>query len=69
MKSKLKILSALLIVSAAIFLKQQTMNEHDGIVLNNIEALAAGEYPDHGCVGSGSVECPYTIIKVYYAFY
>ncbi|WP_459795160.1 NVEALA domain-containing protein, partial [Bacteroides fragilis] len=38
-----------------------------GLLLQNVEALATGEsFPDGdiACIGDGSVDCPFTYLKV-----
>lgn len=37
-----------------------------GITMSNIEALASGENQGVFCTGSGSLDCPTSIVKVLY---
>ncbi len=66
MKIKLSIISFLLIITVFIYSnsKKEGMNN---LLLENIEALADEEYDSTAkCYGRGSVDCPYTDIKVKY---
>lgn len=42
--------------------------ETESLMLQNVEAIAADEHPDMNtdCLGSGTVDCPSTYIKVEY---
>lgn len=64
---KLKIFgTAVFLVAICIFLGNQKKVSND-IFLSNIEALAEGESGIGGCIGVGSVSCPFHWNKVYYA--
>lgn len=68
MKTKLVAISFLLIIAVFIYsysnLKRTELNN---LLLENIEALAGGEYDaTTQCLGSGSVDCPHSDVKVKY---
>ncbi len=63
MKRKMKLLGILVVSAIAILGYVQTTHSEslDDLLLENIEALAAGESGDDSkCVGRGSVVCPLT---------
>ena len=63
MKSKVKLLGALAIsaISVLSYVQISHSEKLDDLLLENIEALAAGESGSGGaCVGRGSVVCPLT---------
>lgn len=68
MKTKLSIISFLLIITAFVYSYSNSEKEGlDNLLLENIEALADEEYDDTAkCYGRGSVDCPYTDVKVRY---
>ena len=58
MKRKMKLLGILVVSAIAILGYSESL---DNLLLENIEALAAGETGSGGaCVGRGSVVCPLT---------
>lgn len=59
-----------LVVLASIFFcrKAEGRKVQNAILLNNVEALAAGENPTTMCIGTGSVDCPLNHEKVKYVF-
>lgn len=67
MKKKLLFIGLFLVVAIAASFQFNT--EKDGLeslMLENIDALASGEWgSDARCVGSGSVDCPGSHVKVY----
>ena len=63
MKRKMKLLGILVVSAIAILGYAETTHSEslDNLLLENIEALAAGETGSGGaCVGRGSVVCPLT---------
>lgn len=68
MKTKLSIISFLLIITAFVYSYSNSEKEGlDNLLLKNIEALAGGEYDDTtNCYDRGSVDCPYEDVKVKY---
>ena len=63
MKSKVKLLGALAIsaISVLSYVQISHSEKLDDLLLENIEALAAGESGDDSkCFGSGSIVCPLT---------
>lgn len=68
MKLKLVVASLLLIVT--VFAYTHSNSEKAGLstlALENIEALADGEYDTmYNCIGYGSVDCPFVNVKVKY---
>lgn len=66
---KIKILLVVVsVVVAGIFMAYSDTrnNELSDLMLENVEALAAGEYePIYRCYGSGSVYCPKANVYVY----
>lgn len=59
MKRYLKFGIFSLVVFASVFFsrKAERSNVQNVILLNNVEALAAGENPTTRCIGTGSVDC------------
>ena len=58
---RLKFLIALAVLSGGYwsYNHKEGKEQNDTLMLQNIEALAEGEYPvDYFCYGSGSVRCP-----------
>lgn len=71
MKNYLRLGTACIIVIAFVIYMKANRNEITApLLLNNIEALAAGEEEegDAYCIGSGSVDCPIDHSKVKYVF-
>lgn len=70
MKKKVLVFISLMI--ATVFVYSYSDSEKAGLnalLLENIEALADGEYDDTTrCWGDGSVDCPYTDVKVNIVF-
>ena len=74
MKSKVKLLGALAIsaISVLSYVQISHSEKLDDLLLENIEALAAGESGDDSkCFGSGSIVCPLTNqgvahVQIYY---
>lgn len=70
MKKKVVIFISLMIATA--FIYSYSDSEKAGLnalLLENVEALAGGEYDDTiECWGDGTVDCPYTDVKVEYVF-
>lgn len=70
MKSKVKLLGTLAISAISVLSYVQKL---DDLLLENIEALAAGESGSDGqCFGSGSIVCPLTNqgvahVQIYYS--
>ncbi len=63
MKSKVKLLGTLAIsaISVLSYVQISHSEKLDDLLLENIEALAAGESGSDGqCLGSGSIVCPLT---------
>lgn len=60
MKIKILLLVVSVVVAGIFMAYSDTRNnELSDLMLENVEALAAGEYnPSYRCVGSGSVYCP-----------
>lgn len=73
MKRKMKLLGILVVSAIAILGYAETTHSEslDNLLLENIEALAAGEIGSGGaCVGRGSVVCPLTkegVVHIYYS--
>lgn len=75
MINKLKFVGAIAVIAIAAysFVQVKRSEPLDGFLLENIEALAAGESGTSGvCVGSGSVVCPLTKdnvehVRIYYS--
>lgn len=69
MKTKMKLIFAAVCVIAlvCVFTSKKEVAVADSLQLMNIEALASGESGSR-CVGTGSVECPYYGLKVYYIY-
>lgn len=70
MKKYLKfgVLSFVVLVAIFFCRKAEHNQLQNVILLNNVEALAAGESPMTKCIGSGSVDCPIYHVKVKYVF-
>lgn len=71
MKNKMKIIGAIAVIAIIVYSYVQVNNSEplDDFLLENIEALAAGESGTSGvCVGSGSVVCPLTKDKVEHVY-
>ena len=70
MKKYLKfgVLSFVVLVSIFFCRKAEHNELQNVILLNNVEALAAGENPTTKCIGTGSVDCPLNHEKVKYVF-
>ncbi|WP_294629091.1 NVEALA domain-containing protein [uncultured Bacteroides sp.] len=62
------ILSLLVLVATFFCRKNEEDNLQNVILLNNVEALAAGETPTTMCIGTGSVDCPLHHENVKYVF-
>lgn len=56
-----------IIALVCVFTSKREVSVVDSLQLMNIEALANGESGSR-CVGTGSVECPYYGLKVYYIY-
>ena len=75
MKRKMKLLGILVVSAIAILGYAETTHSEslDNLLLENIEALAAGESGSDGqCLGSGSIVCPLTNqgvahVQIYYS--
>lgn len=67
-KKKKVLLAGLLLVASVTFTSYSHSKEKEfqNLVLENIEALAAGEGGMNACIGSGSLDCPLTHDKVEY---
>lgn len=67
MKKKFLFIGLFLVVTiAASFQFNTEKNSLESLVLENIDALASGEWgSDVRCIGSGSVDCPINHVKVY----
>lgn len=65
MKKKIWIVSSLVLVMAISFYFHSHQKVADSLLLENVEALAVGEYdvPIH-CAGRGTVDCPISEVKV-----
>lgn len=71
MKSKMKLLGILAVSAIAILGYTETIHSEnlDNLLLENIEALAAGESGSSGaCVGSGSIVCPINQVGVAHVY-
>lgn len=70
MKRHLKFGSLLIVVLVSIFFSRKADQSklQSSILLNNVEALAAGENPTTICIGTGSVDCPIYHENVEYVF-
>lgn len=61
------LLTTLLLVVLCVTFHFHSRKERMGdLLLENIEALAAGELSQGICLGNGSVDCPIGNIKVYF---
>lgn len=75
MKHKMKLLGILAVSAIAILGYAETAHSEnlDNLLLENIEALAAGESGVDGrCDGSGSIDCPFSEksvahVQIYYS--
>ncbi|MCD8094255.1 MAG: NVEALA domain-containing protein [Bacteroides sp.] len=67
MKKKVLFVGLFLIATIAVsFQFSAKRNNLESLMLENIDALASGEWGTlPQCVGSGSVDCPATHVKVY----
>lgn len=70
-KKKLVIVLIVVAIVSGYIVKSQPSSEVSPLLLENIEALARGEYDGVYCFGIGTVDCPFNNIKVdsYYAPY
>lgn len=68
MKTKLKIsfLAVCAVIAMCVFVSKQKKDVADSLTLMNIEALASGESSNARCYGTGSVDCPFDHLKVYF---
>ena len=56
-----------LLLIGLVSVRKEGKVQEDGLLLQNVEALATGEpFPDGdiACIGDGSVDCPFTYLKV-----
>ena len=75
MRNKMKFIgiAMILVVVALGYSKSRQPENLDTLLLDNVEALAAGEAADGGdCIGSGSIVCPFNNtevahVRVYYS--
>ncbi len=66
MKKKILFMFLFLAAVAASFQWSVEHENLDSLMLENIEALASGEgHVSIDCLGSGSVDCPISHVKVY----
>ena len=66
MKKKILFIALFLAAVAASFQWSVEHENLDSLMLENIEALASGEgHVSIDCLGSGSVDCPISHVKVY----
>ena len=70
-RRKILIVVAIVLVVGIYSSKKQPSIETSSLLLENVEALARGEYDGVYCFGIGTVDCPFNNIKVdsYYAPY
>lgn len=69
MKKKSLFVALILVAAIASFQWSAKRKNLDSLMLENIEALAEGEEDvDIECIGIGSVDCPYTNVKVYFIY-
>lgn len=67
MKKKILFVALFLVATVASFQMGTKHERWDSLMLENIEALASGEGGmEYRCVGTGSVDCPYNHVKVYF---
>ena len=68
LKKKMLCISLFLVVVVSVCFRLNTRNMPlDSLMLENIEALASGEWDvDIECIGFGSVDCPGRFVKVYF---
>lgn len=67
MKRKLLLATLLSVVVLCVTFHLHSRKKHMGdFLLENVEALAAGEMSQGYCVGNGSVDCPIVNVKVYF---
>ncbi|MBS5701909.1 MAG: hypothetical protein KHX11_23080 [Bacteroides cellulosilyticus] len=67
MRNKMKFIgiAMILVVVALGYSKSRQPENLDTLLLDNVEALAAGEAADGGdCIGSGSIVCPFNNTEV-----
>ena len=67
MRNKMKFIgiAMILVVVALGYSKNRQPENLDTLLLDNVEALAAGEAADGGdCIGSGSIVCPFNNTEV-----
>lgn len=73
MKNKLKrSLVVMVVISTAIggyIYNRQSSANVSSLLLENVEALADGEYEHVNCFGTGSIDCPLNNTKVYLVDY
>lgn len=67
MKKKVLLIILFLVVTVVTFFQFGSgKDELQSLMLENIDALASGEWGDApSCIGSGSVDCPTAHVKVY----
>ena len=66
MKKKILFMFLFLVAVAASFQWSVEHENLESLMLENIEALASGEgHVSIDCLGSGSVDCPISHVKVY----
>ena len=64
-KMKFSGIAMILVVVALGYSKNRQPENLDTLLLDNVEALAAGEAADGGdCIGSGSIVCPFNNTEV-----
>lgn len=68
MKTKLKIISAIIFICVLGYLQQKQKATQNDILLLNVEALAQNEGSNARCAGRGSVNCPINNDKVYFIY-
>lgn len=75
MKNKMSKILVIVVVIATItggyIQKKQSSSKVSSLFIENVEALARGEYDEGYCFGIGTVDCPFNHTKVdtYYALY
>lgn len=68
MKTKLKIISVIVLVCGLVYFQQKQKIVQSDLLLLNVEALAYNEGSNTRCVGMGSVDCPINYDKVYFTY-
>ena len=71
MGNKIKLLGIVIFLIVIIlgYSKKQQSKDLDTLLLDNVEALAAGEAEGDGeCIGSGSIVCPFDNIEVSHVY-